>query len=199
MNGCLGPSFGHNLRLMSQDRLLSALDATATPCQLRPHRPGDMGWIVARHGALYAQEYGWDMRFEARVARIAAEFIERFDPAREACWIGERDGVPLGCVALVQARDDATQAPRPGVAQLRMLLVDPAARGLGLGQQLVRECERFARAVGYQRITLWTDSQLHAARSLYRKAGYTLGASEPHHSFGHDLVSEIWDKELSPP
>ncbi|HEY0818049.1 MAG TPA: helix-turn-helix domain-containing GNAT family N-acetyltransferase [Rhizobacter sp.] len=169
----------------------------AAPYLLRPHRPGDMGWVVSRHGALYAQEYRWDMRFEALVARVAADFIERFDPARETGWIAERDGQNVGCVFLVQARDEQSHAPLPGVAQLRMLLVEPTARGLGLGRHLVQECERFARMTGYQRIVLWTNSLLLAARGIYQKAGYTLTASEPHHSFGHDLVGETWQKELT--
>ncbi|MBL0730720.1 helix-turn-helix domain-containing GNAT family N-acetyltransferase [Piscinibacter sp. HJYY11] len=167
------------------------------PYILRPHRAGDMGWVVSRHGALYAQEYRWDMRFEALVARVAADFIEHFDPARETGWIAERDGQNIGCVFLVQARDDATHDPLPGVAQLRMLLVEHTARGLGLGQRLVHECERFARMAGYRRITLWTNSLLTAARGIYQKAGYQLVASEPHHSFGHDLVGETWQKELT--
>lgn len=170
---------------------------TASPYLLRPHRPGDMGWVVSRHGALYAQEYRWNMDFEALVARIAADFIERFDATREACWIAERDGHNLGCVFLVQARDDANHAPLPGVAQLRMLLVEPSARGLGLGARLVDECERFARMAGYTRITLWTNSLLQAARGIYQKAGYRLVVSEPHHSFGHDLVGETWQKDLA--
>ncbi len=163
---------------------------------LRALRPGDLGWVVSRHGALYAQEYGWNLQFEALVARIAADFQERLDPAREAGWIAERDGVPLGCVFLVQARDEATQAVEPGVAQLRMLLVEPAARGLGLGKRLSAECERFARECGYTRIRLWTNSLLLAARGIYSAAGYQLLASEPHHSFGHDLVGEVWEKAL---
>jgi GNAT superfamily N-acetyltransferase len=163
---------------------------------LRPHRPGDIGWVVSRHGALYAQEFGWDLRFEALVAQIAAGFIERFDAAREACWIAERDGSNVGSVFLVQARDETTQAVEPGVAQLRMLLVEPSARGLGLGVALVNECERFARQRGYRRIRLWTNSLLLAARDIYQRAGYKLLASEPHHSFGHDLVGETWELEL---
>jgi DNA-binding MarR family transcriptional regulator/GNAT superfamily N-acetyltransferase len=164
---------------------------------LRPHHAGDMGWVISRHGALYAGEYQFDLRFEALVARIAADFIERFDARREACWIAERDGGNVGSVFLVQARDDATQAPLDGVAQLRMLLVEPAARGLGLGQRLVAECERFARQAGYRRIMLWTNSLLVAARGIYRKAGYQLVASEAHTSFGHALVGETWELELS--
>ena len=163
---------------------------------LRAQRPGDIGWVVSRHGALYAQEYGWDIGFEAMVARIAAHFIEHFDAAREACWIAERDGSRIGCVFLVQARDEATQAIVPGTAQLRMLLVEPAARGLGLGVALVNECERFARQAGYRRIRLWTNSLLQAARGIYERAGYKLLASEPHHSFGHELVGETWELEL---
>jgi DNA-binding MarR family transcriptional regulator/GNAT superfamily N-acetyltransferase len=169
----------------------------STPYLLRSHRPGDMGWVVARHGALYAQEYRWDMRFEALVARIAADFIDRFDSTREACWMAERDGQNVGCAFLVQARDESTHEPLPGVAQLRMLLVEPTARGLGLGARLVDECERFARMAGYLRISLWTNRILHAARGIYQKAGYQLIRSEPHHSFGHDLVGEIWQKELT--
>lgn len=182
-------------------QLLGGADDTspraASPYLLRPHRPGDMGWVVSRHGALYAQEYRWNMDFEALVARIAADFIERFDATREACWIAERDGHNLGCVFLVQARDDTNHAPLPGVAQLRMLLVEPSARGLGLGARLVDECERFARMADYTRITLWTNSLLQAARGIYQKAGYRLVASEPHHSFGHDLVGETWQKDLA--
>lgn len=171
-------------------------DAT-TPYLLRPHRAGDMGWVVSRHGALYAQEYRWDMRFEALVARIAADFIDHFDPVRETGLIAERDGQNIGCVFLVQARDEKSGTPLPGTAQLRMLLVEPTARGLGLGHRLVHECERFARMAGYARIVLWTNNLLTAARGIYQKAGYTLTASEPHHSFGHDLVGETWQKELA--
>lgn len=168
----------------------------AAPVALRPHGPGDLGWIVSRHGALYAQEYGWDLHFEALVARIAADFIERFDPAREACWIAERAGTPLGCVCLVQARDEATQAPEPGTAQLRLLLVEPAARGLGLGRRLVDACHAFARASGYARVRLWTNANLLAARAIYQRCGYRLTGSEAHHSFGHDLVGETWEMDL---
>lgn len=164
---------------------------------LRPHRPGDMGWLVSRHGALYAREYQWDMRFEAMVARIAADFIDRFDARREACWIAERDGINIGCVCLVQARDETTQAPIEGVAQLRLLLVEPSARGLGLGERLAAECQRFAREVGYGRIRLWTNSQLAAAKHIYSKAGYQCVASEPFQGFGHDLVGETWELDLS--
>jgi GNAT superfamily N-acetyltransferase len=188
-----------------QQRLLQAmqtveelLDAAAAPAPvvLRPHRPGDIGWAVSRHGALYAQEYGWNTDFEALVAHIAARFLEQFDPAREACWIADRAGQPLGCVFLVQARDEQTNAPEPGIAQLRLLLVEPAARGLGLGKRLVAECTRFARAAGYRRIRLWTQSCLGAARGIYQAEGYRLVATEPHRSFGTDLVGENWELTL---
>lgn len=163
---------------------------------LRAPLPGDIGWVVSRHGALYAQEYGWDWRFEALVARIAADFVDRFDAAREACWIAERGGERLGVVFVVQARDDASGAPDPGVAQLRMLLVEPAARGLGVGRRLVDECHAFARAAGYRRMRLWTNSVPLAAHAIYVKAGYAMLAREAHHSFGHALVGEIWEMDL---
>ncbi len=170
--------------------------ARARPVLLRAHRPGDMGWVIARHGALYADEYGWDSGFEALVARIAADFIERFDAKREACWIAERDGANVGSAFLVQARDEASHAVIDGVAQLRMLLVEPSARGLGLGERLADECQRFARRSGYRKIVLWTNSLLLAARGIYAKQGYVLVKSEPHHSFGHDLVGETWELAL---
>jgi DNA-binding MarR family transcriptional regulator/predicted N-acetyltransferase YhbS len=185
--------------LQRVERLLDDDPARAarTPWLLRPHRAGDIGWLIARHGALYAREYQWDMQFEALVARIAADFVTRFDARREACWIAERDGSNIGCVCLVQARDEQTQEPVEGVAQLRLLLVEPAARGLGLGGRLVDECTRFAREAGYRRIRLWTNRNLLAARAIYQKAGYRLVASEAHHSFGHDLVGETWELELA--
>lgn len=187
------------LRSMTQiERALEDPNARRVPAVvLRPQRGGDIGWIVARHGALYAQEYGFDGRFEALVARIGADFLDRLDPAREACWIAERDGLPVGCVMLVRARDETTQAVIDGTAQLRLLLVEPCARGLRLGERLVDECTRFARDAGYRRIVLWTQSNLVAARAIYRKAGYRLTASEPHHSFGQDLVGETWEMDLA--
>ena len=177
-------------------RLLDRPAPAATPFVLRPHAPGDIGWAVSRHGALYAQEYGWDMTFEALVAEIAARFIRAFDPRRERCWIAERDGENVGCVFLIQARDEETQAPIKGVAQLRMLLVEPSARGAKLGDTLVRECERFARGAGYTTIRLWTNSVLHAARHIYEKHGYKLVDSAKHRSFGRDLVGQTWELAL---
>jgi DNA-binding MarR family transcriptional regulator/N-acetylglutamate synthase-like GNAT family acetyltransferase len=189
------------LEAMAQiEQLLDGAAAPrAEPWLLRPHRAGDIGWAIGRHGALYAQEYGWDLGFEALVAQIAARFLERFDAAREACWIAERERSNVGCVFLVQARDEASDAPLEGVAQLRLLLVEPSARGLGIGARLVDECERFARQAGYRRIVLWTNSVLVAARGIYAKAGYRLLRSEPHHSFGHDLVGETWELALDAP
>jgi DNA-binding MarR family transcriptional regulator/GNAT superfamily N-acetyltransferase len=183
--------------MTSIEQLLGeAAAARSRPVLLRAHRPGDMGWVIARHGALYADEYGWDSSFEALVARIAADFIERFEAKREACWIAERDGANVGSAFLVQARDEASHAVIDGVAQLRMLLVEPSARGLGLGERLADECQRFARRAGYRKIVLWTNSLLLAARGIYAKQGYVLVKSEPHHSFGHDLVGETWELAL---
>ncbi|HET6950738.1 MAG TPA: bifunctional helix-turn-helix transcriptional regulator/GNAT family N-acetyltransferase [Acidimicrobiales bacterium] len=155
---------------------------------LRAPGPGDLGWIVARHGALYAAEYGWDTTFEGLVARIVGDFTAGHDPQREAAWIAEVDGEPAGCVFCV-ARDETT-------AQLRLLLVEPSARGLGIGSRLVDECLRFAARAGYTSITLWTNDVLVSARRIYEAAGFTLVDAEPHHSFGHDLVGQHWARAL---
>jgi DNA-binding MarR family transcriptional regulator/GNAT superfamily N-acetyltransferase len=170
------------------ERALGGPVAEPAPYLLRAHQPGDIGWVVHRHGALYAQEWGYSVEFEALVARIAADFLDRFDPTREPCWIAEKDGASVGSVFVV--------AKSKTVAKLRMLLVEPSARGLGLGRRLVDECVRFARAAGYRTLTLWTHRQLTAARRLYQEAGFTLVHHQPVHSFGKDLVDEIWELEL---
>jgi DNA-binding MarR family transcriptional regulator/GNAT superfamily N-acetyltransferase len=154
---------------------------------LRTHRAGDLGWIVERHGALYAQEYGWDERFEALVASIVADFGRQHDPRREACWIAERDGERLGSVMLVRDTQDESRA------RLRLLLVEPRARGLGLGRTLVETCTSFARTAGYRTIVLWTQSVLLAARAIYARVGYRKVSEEPHPGFGKPLVSETWE------
>lgn len=157
---------------------------------LRQHRIGDIGWAIERHGRLYAQEYGWDGRFEAMVAELFARFAGEHDPRTERCWIAELDGERIGCVFVVRNQDDAQ------AAQLRCLLVDPRARGLGLGRRLVETCIDFARAAGYRRMLLWTNDVLTAARRLYQEQGFVLIDEQRHHSFGQDLVGQRWGREL---
>jgi GNAT superfamily N-acetyltransferase len=185
----------HRLSDPEQDRLVCAMRsvermiAPETPAKpeiiLREPGPGDLGWIVARHGTLYAEEYGWGENFEGLCAQIVAEFAANYDAKRERCWIAEMDGENVGSVFLVKDTDE--------IARIRLLLVDPAARGRGLGTRLTDECVRFAKAAGYRGITLWTHSVLAAARHVYGKAGFTLTSSEKRKSFGKSVVSEIWD------
>jgi GNAT superfamily N-acetyltransferase len=163
---------------------------TNTQYILRGPRPGDLGWVVERHGTLYAQECGWDWRFEALVARICADFVEHFDPRRERCWIAEREGTRIGCVFLVRHPD------LPDTAKLRMLLVEPSARGLGLGKRLVDECTHFARAAGYSKIMLWTSSVLHTARHIYEQAGYHMTHEDPDPLFNPGEMAQTWELEL---
>jgi DNA-binding MarR family transcriptional regulator/GNAT superfamily N-acetyltransferase len=191
---------GAALDALSEDdqrRLIAAMDTVrdvltqsppAAGFVLRAPRPGDLGWIVQRHGALYAQQYGWDESFEALVAHIVADYARDHDPRREAAWIAEVDGEPAGCVMCVRREEE--------VAQLRLLLVEPRARGRGIGGRLIEECLRFARQAGYARITLWTNDVLHEARRLYERAGFELVEAAPHHSFGHDLVEQTWARPL---
>jgi GNAT superfamily N-acetyltransferase len=155
---------------------------------LRAPRPGDMGWVVQRNGSVYAAEFGWDDSYEALVARIVADYVDSRDPEAEAAWIAEVDGVQAGCVFCV--REDAS------TARLRLLLVEPWARGLGIGARLVEEVLRFARQAGYTRITLWTNDVLASARGIYQRAGFTLDNESPHHSFGKDLTGQNWSRTL---
>ncbi|HEV7490543.1 MAG TPA: helix-turn-helix domain-containing GNAT family N-acetyltransferase [Rhodanobacteraceae bacterium] len=176
------------MRTIEQD--LVADHQSAADIVLRSHRPGDIGWVVQRHGELYAREYAWNEEFEGLVADIAAKFIRDLDIARERCWIAERDGARLGCIFLV--------AQNKTTAKLRLLLVEPEARGLGLGKRLIGECIAFARKVGYRRIVLWTQDNLDAARHLYARAGFRKTGEESHRSFGNDLIAETWTLKLAP-
>jgi len=170
------------------EQALTADGAARSPVVLRTHRAGDIGWIVSRHGALYTDEFGWTADFEATVADIASQFLKSYDPACERCWIAEINGQPAGTVTLIQGSKK--------VAKLRMLLVEPSARGAGVGRALVSECIRFARQAGYSSITLGTHSILLAARGIYKNAGFRLTESKPHKSFGHDLIAETWVLDL---
>jgi len=158
------------------------------PYLLRPRQPGDMGWVIERHGVLYAREYGLDEKFEGLVAGIVARFLERYDAKRERCWIAEREGAPVGSVFLV--------AKSVRVAQLRMLLVEPHVRGLGIGRRLVDECIRFAQQAGYRKVILWTNDILISARRIYEAAGFRLAQQKPHRSFGQRLVGQTWELRL---
>jgi DNA-binding MarR family transcriptional regulator/GNAT superfamily N-acetyltransferase len=182
---------GGRSRAASAMRTLTALldrENSSPSVNLRKHRPGDLGWIVSRHGALYAQEYGWNEKFEGLVAEIVAEFVRGHDEKRARCWIAELNGEPVGSVAVVGADRET--------AKLRLLLVEPEARGFGLGKKLVDECIRFARAAGYRKITLWAQSILVAARGIYERAGFRKVREEPHALFGTKLMGETWDLEL---
>jgi DNA-binding MarR family transcriptional regulator/GNAT superfamily N-acetyltransferase len=189
----LGP--GERRRLVEAMRTIEALlgerRAPKVPYLLRHHQPGDLGWVVHRHGVLYAQEYGWDERFEGLVAEVVAHFVRHHDARRERCWIAEREGEVVGSVFLVRHPD----APE-SVAKLRLLLVEPSARGLGIGKRLVHECLRFARHAGYRTVTLWTNSVLVAARAIYEDAGFRLVHEEEHAGFGPRLVGQTWEREL---
>ena len=168
----------------------SALSPMTAPIVVRDHRPGDMGWIVSRQAILYHSEYGWNHEYEALTSRIVADFLDHFDPVRERCWIADRDGDIVGSVFLVRHPE------RKRVAKLRMLYVEPSARGVGLGRRLVHECTLFAKHAGYHTITLWTNSVLVSARKIYEAEGYRLMDEHAHRIFGHDLVSQTWELSL---
>lgn len=170
------------------ERLLGSPDGAAPPFTIREHRPGDMGWIIQRHAEIYTDEYAWNSNFETLVAEIGAKFLRDLQPGRERCWIAERNGVNVGCVLMVERSKS--------VAQLRLLLVEPSARGLGIGNSLVNECIAFARSAGYRRMRLWTNDVLHSARKIYQAAGFELIEEEVHDTFGPSLTSQTWEMKL---
>jgi DNA-binding MarR family transcriptional regulator/GNAT superfamily N-acetyltransferase len=173
------------------EELVMKVDRGPVPYVLRPHRVGDMGWVVYREGLGYAEQYGWDATFEALAAKIVSEFISHFDPNRERCWIAELDGQNVGHVFLVKHPSE------PDTAKLRLLFVESSARGMGIGDALVKECIRFARTAGYKEVVLWTQSILTAAHRIYQRAGFRLVKEDPHHSFGKDLIGQEWELELT--
>jgi GNAT superfamily N-acetyltransferase len=177
--------------LQTIERVLMKADRSRIPYVLRPHRIGDMGWIVHREGLGYAEQYGWDETFEALAATIVSDFVRNFEPGKERCWVAEVDGQNVAHVFLVKHPSQAR------TAKLRLLFVEPSARGMGLGDALVTECIRFARSAGYRKVVLWTQSILTAAHRIYQRAGFRLVKEEPHHSFGHDLVGQEWELDLS--
>jgi DNA-binding MarR family transcriptional regulator/GNAT superfamily N-acetyltransferase len=189
----IGPLADEDRRrlLAAMSTIRDVIDAAspAQPSVIRELRSGDLGWVVARHGVIYAEEYAWDQTFEALVARIVADYVDQHIGGRESAWIAELDGEAVGCVFCVR-RDEET-------AQLRLLLVEPKARGFGIGSRLVDECIRFARGAGYTRMVLWTNDVLVSARRIYEARGFELVESEPHHSFGHDLVGQTWQRALA--
>ncbi len=169
-------------------RLLGGRAEPKTPYLLRQHEPGDMGWVVHRQAILYSEEYGWDGTYEALAAEIVAQFIKNYDPKRERAWVAEKDGERVGAVFVAKESEE--------IAKLRLLHVEREARGLGIGKRLVEECIRFARQAGYQKMTLWTQSILHAARGIYKKAGFRIVHEKNHHSFGKNLTAETWELNL---
>jgi len=173
------------------ERMLGKSEEKLAPVVLRPHRVGDMGWVVHSESVGYAEQFGWDDGFEALVAQIAGEFLANFDPARQRCWMAEIDGQIVGHIFLVK------HPSQSDTAKLRLLFVDPSARGRGLGDALVKECLRFARTAGYKKVVLWTQSMLGAAHRIYERAGFRLVKEEPHHSFGKDLIGQEWELELT--
>ena len=189
--GAIAPSDATRLlqAMRTIEGVLEPKSKSPSPYLLRTHRPGDMGWVVYRHGVLYSEEWGYDERFEALVAQIVGEFVQRFDPARERCWIAEKDGERVGSVFLVRSSKR--------IAKLRLLLVEPQARGLGIGKRLVDECIRFARQCRYDKLVLWTQNELKAARRIYEETGFHLAGTERHQSWSRDdLVAETWELKL---